>query len=120
LQDWRKVFTSAAVTRASEVDGERVYLLQLKGKDLPVRTLAINAKTGLVVMEKTAEVSPAMGQYPVTFTFSDYRRVGGVMLPFRSASKTTQSGEVVTQFETATVSKTTDDAAFELEPGAGR
>ena len=117
LQDWREVFDSAAIVRSGEVDGEQVYFLKLSGKGIPTHTLAVSAKSGLVLREKTAEIAPSMGiQLPVTFTYADYRPVNGVMLPFKVAAKTPQTGEIVTQFESATSVDELNDDDFRLTP----
>jgi CubicO group peptidase (beta-lactamase class C family) len=116
LQNWRKTYDSAAIVRSGEVDGEKVYFLKLSAKGIPTRTLHVSAESGLVLKEKTAAIVPGIGQLPVTITYADYRPVNGVMLPFKIVSKTLQSGEIVTQFESAiTVDKLPDDA-FRLTP----
>ncbi len=67
-------------------------------------------------MERTVEVSPVFGQIPVTLTYGDYRRVHGVMLPFKVASKTRQWGRIVTQFDSAKRLDELSDDAFRLTP----
>jgi CubicO group peptidase (beta-lactamase class C family) len=120
LQNWQEVFDSAVIIRSSEVDGERVFLLKLSAKGIPTRTLAVSADSGLVLMEKTAEVAPGIGQVPVTLTYTDYRPVNGVMLPFKTVTKTQQTGEIVTQFESATSLDRLNDNDFRLTPLSDR
>ena len=120
LQNWREVFDSAAIVRSGEVDGEKVYFLKLSAKGIPTRTLAVSAKSGLVLKEKTAEIAPGIGQLPVTITYADYRPVNGVMLPFKIVAKTLQTGEIVTQFESATSLEELNDDDFQLTPPSDR
>jgi CubicO group peptidase (beta-lactamase class C family) len=116
LQNWREVFDSVAIVRTDEVDGEKVYLLKLSAKGIPTRTLAVSAESGLVLREKTAEIAPGIGQVPVSLTYTDYRAVNGVMLPFKIVTKTQQTGEIVTEFDSAISLDELNDDNFRLTP----
>ena len=120
LQNWRAEFDNAAIVRLDEVDGEQVYLLKLSAEGIPTRMLAVSAESGLVLKEKTAEIAPGIGQVPVTLTYSDYRPVKGVMLPFKIVTETQHTGEILTQFESATSLDELHDGAFRLIPHANR
>jgi hypothetical protein len=116
LQNWREVFDSAAIVQTGEVGGEKVFVLKLSAKGIPTRALYVSAESGLVLKEKTAVIAPGIGQLSVTNTFTDYRAVNGVMLPFKIVSKTLQSGEIVTQFERSKTLDELPDSAFRLTP----
>ena len=116
LNDWQKTYDSAAIVRSGSVDGEKVFLLKLSGKELPSRILYVSAKSGLVLREKTAQIVPGLGQIPVTVNFSDYRTVNGVKLPFKIVEKGPESGETLTQYETATTPDKLSKRAFRLTP----
>ena len=59
-------------------------------------------------------IAPGVGRLPLTYTYTDYRAVEGVMLPFKIVAKTLQSGEIVTQFESATSLGELNDDKFRL------
>ena len=59
---------------------------------------------------------PGLGQIPVTVNFSDYRTVNGVKLPFKIVEKGPESGETLTQYETATTPDKLSKSAFRLTP----
>ena len=116
LQDWRELFNSAAIVQTGEVDGEKVFVLKLSAKGIPTHTLHVSAESGLVLKEETVAIAPGVGQLPLTYTYTDYRAVDGVMLPFKIVAKTLQSGEIVTQFESATSLDELNDDEFRLTP----
>ena len=116
LQNWRKVYDSVTIVSNEEIKGEKVILLKLSAKGIPSRTLAVNVESGLVVLENTAAIAPGIGLYPVTTSYSDYRKVNGIMIPFRLASSTLDTGEIVTQFENSTTLDELPDAAFRMTP----
>lgn len=120
LQNWRDVFDSASIVQSGEVDGQKTFLLKLSAKGIPTRTLYVSAESGLVLKEKTAVIASGIGQLPVTNTFTDYRAVNGVMLPFKIVSKTLESGEIVTQFKSAITLDELPDSAFRLSPTSDR
>jgi hypothetical protein len=68
----------------------------------------------LVLKEETVAIAPGVGQLPLTYTYTDYRVVDGVMLPFKIMAKTLHSGEIVTQFESATSLDELNDDEFRL------
>ena len=116
LQNWREVFDSAAIVQTGEVDGEKVFVLKLSAKGIPTHTLHVSAESGLVLKEETVAIAPGVGQLPLTYTYTDYRAVDGVMLPFKIVAKTLQSGEIVTQFKSATSLDELNDDEFRLTP----
>ncbi len=85
-------------------------------KRIPSHTLHVSAESVLVLKEETAEIAPGVGQWTMTYTYTDYRAVDGVMLPFKIVAKTLQSGEIVTQFKSATSLDELNDDEFRLTP----
>jgi len=116
LQDWREVFDSAAIVQTGEVDGEKVFVLKLSAKGVPTHTLQVSAESGLVLKEQTVEIALGVGQLPLAYTYTDYRAVDGVMLPFKIVAKSLQSGEIFTQFESAISLDELNDDEFRLTP----
>jgi hypothetical protein len=51
--------------------------------------------------------------FPVQVTFSDYRKVGGMPLPFRQVTVGVQMGKIVIELTSAEAIQEIPDAAFE-------
>ncbi len=99
--NWQEDYQSVAVIGDGEHEEERVYHLRFTSEDLPDRTLHVSAESGLVLKEATAIVADGIGEFPVTITYSDFRDVGGIKLPFCTRSETSQTGATVVQYESA-------------------
>lgn len=118
LGPWRERFDNAAVVSRSEVDKKPVFVVKLTDKELPSRTLYVDASSGLLLKEETSEIARGIGGLPVTYTFSDYRPVNGVMIPFKATTRTAQSGESVVQLESAATDVDLQDSDFRIDPPA--
>ena len=118
LGDWRADYPAAAVIGTETAAKQKVYLLRLSGKGIPDRTLAISIETSRVLIEKTAEIVRGVTSFPITYKSGDFRKVDGVLLPFRVSARSTQIGEVVVQYESAETLEAVDDEAFRLRPDA--
>ena len=114
--DWRDFYDSIQVLRSDNLDGQEVYVLQLKRGDLPSVTIFVDTATG-DVLKATAVVLLEGGiGIPVTAQYEDYREVHGVRIPFRTISSNEQSGGMTTQYETIEVNLDIDDNFFILTP----
>jgi len=116
LQAWREVFDTAAIVQSGEVDGEKTFVLKVSAEGIPTHRLHVSVERGLVLKDVTAEIAPGIGEFPVTYLFSDFRDVDGVMLPFKVVTKTLQSGDVVSQYDRVTHLDELKDDAFQLTP----
>lgn len=98
LLDWRRSFATVDVVRRDKIDGADVWVVRLTGTEVPPLTRFVSVETGLVVREESWITSKGVGTIPMTFKYSDYRPVAGVMLPFRAESKSALTGTQVTQY----------------------
>jgi CubicO group peptidase (beta-lactamase class C family) len=96
LLDWKTLYKSASIREVSKVEREEVYVLVLTPESGQPITEYVSAKTFLPVRRDTLE-SPASGggPQPVTVTLSDYRRVGGVLVPHLLTYQIPGTGETV-------------------------
>lgn len=101
--DFYGYLDTASKIKGSEVTGiekigeEEAYKLVIEPEKATAYTLFVSKRTFLPVRRQFVVVSSTTSQrIPVTETYSDYRKIDGVMIPFRMASENSQMGELVT------------------------
>ena len=94
--NWKKNFKTIEVKRMGKVGDEDVYVVEKRGeRGTPVIDY-VSAKTFLTVKRDSVVVSDTTGvELPVTQSFSDYRMVDGVMVPFKMTSNNIANGDIV-------------------------
>lgn len=92
---WKTLYPSAAVTGRSKVGEEECYTVELKPAVGSTVVQYLSTKTFLLLKQTTTTEIPGIGPVPSTDTFSDFRLVEGVMVPFRRASSSPLEGESV-------------------------
>jgi len=95
---WKANYTTLTVRRMGKVAGEDVYVLEKRSeKGTPVIDY-ISAKSFLLLRRDSVVVSETSGlELPQTQSFSDYRPVDGVMIPFKMVSNNIANGNIVLQ-----------------------
>jgi len=94
--NWKKNYKTIEVKRMGKVGDEDVYVVEKRGeRGTPVIDY-VSAKTFLTVKRDSVVVSDTTGvELPVTQSFSDYRMVDGVMVPFKMTSNNIANGDIV-------------------------
>jgi hypothetical protein len=94
--NWKANYTTLTVKRMGKVGDEDVYILEKRSdKGTPV-TDYISAKSFLLLRRDSVVVSETAGiELPQTQSFSDYRPVDGVMVPFKMVSNNLANGSIV-------------------------
>jgi hypothetical protein len=94
--NWKKNYKTIEVKRMGKVGDEEVYVIEKRGeRGTPVIDY-VSAKTFLVVKRDSVVVSDTSGvELPQTQSFSDYRMVDGVMVPFKMVSNNIANGDIV-------------------------
>lgn len=118
LGDWADSYDSVTILDTVDVDGTQAFQVRLAAKDVPDRTIYVGIESGLVLKEDAAEILPGIGSLPITKTFSDYRAVDGIMIPFESSVSNSQTGKTVIQIEEVESDVTFEEGAFTLQPPA--
>lgn len=98
---WRDLYRSVELAGSAVVDGvdcDRLVLHPFEGKP---ETWFLDRSTHLQV-RTVMTLEHAMGEVQVEATAADYRRVGGVMFPFRTTQRMLMQ-EMVTVFDTVDV-----------------
>jgi hypothetical protein len=72
---------SSQVVGKDKIDGREVYLLRTSMPDNSAALLAFDAKTGLL-RRQTVYHQTAIGPEPARTDYADYRKVGGIKVPF--------------------------------------
>jgi hypothetical protein len=96
--NWKANYKTLTVKRMGKVGGEDVYILEKRSeKGTPVLDY-ISTKSFLVLRRDSVVVSETAGfELPQTQSFSDYRNVDGVMVPFKTVANSLVQGDVVTR-----------------------
>jgi hypothetical protein len=94
--NWKKNYKTIEVKRMGKVGDEEVYVIEKRGeRGTPVIDY-VSAKTFLLVKRDSVVVSDTSGvELPQTQSFSDYRMVDGVMVPFKIVSNNIANGDIV-------------------------
>lgn len=94
--NWRKNYKTITVKRQAKVGDEDVYVVERKGEKGTPITDYVSTKSFMVLKRESVVVSETSGvELPVTQTFSDYRSVDGVMVPFTSTSNNIANGDII-------------------------
>lgn len=97
--DYEDLFKSMKTTGVEEIAGRPAYAVDLVTKDDTKETRFFDKESGLLVGLRSTTKSQ-MGEVPSNSTFSDYREVGGVKMPFKMSVKAMQV-EMVTTIDKA-------------------
>lgn len=105
--DWKKNYQTITVKRVTKLGDDEVFVVEKKSeKGTPV-TDYVSTKSFLVLKRDSVVSSDTSGvELPQTETFSDYRPVDGVMIPFKTVSSNVANGDIV---------MTVKDVKFDVE-----
>lgn len=83
---WRDVCTAVKTLGEEEVDGKPAYKIEAALQDNRTMTLLYDKSTNLLV-RLDSKVRTPLGEVDVQVFPSDYRKVGGVLVPFKSTQR---------------------------------
>ncbi len=111
--NWKKLYKTVVIKAASKLGDEDVYVLvKTPEKGDPV-TDYISAKSYLLLKrERLIPLGAVEGSLPMTESFSDYRLVEGVMIPFKTVTKHPTMGNLITQVKDVKFNVDIPDTAF--------
>ena len=116
--DWLDYFDSVRVLRSGELDGQKVYVLELRRGDLPATTIYIDSLNGDVLQSEGVAIFEG-GSIPIVTRFEDYREFRGLRIPYRAISNNEASGSEISQFENIDVNLDVEDSFFILGQVSG-
>ena len=114
--DWRDYFDSIKVLRADTLDDKDVYVVELKGDDLPAMTVFVDAVTGDILLSRIIAIQEGGISIPITVRSEDFREVHDIRTPSRAISSNEHTGRTIVEDETIETNIQLDDDFFILTP----
>ena len=116
LLNWKTLFKSVAIRKLDKVGGEEVYIVvKTPERGNPV-TDYISTKSFMLLKRETLKDSDEEEMAgTMTETYSDYRLVDGVMLPFKIVQQAPGFGEILIQVKDAKFDAALPDAIFQAQ-----
>lgn len=100
LLDWKSELKKAEIVKKDKIGEEEVYILSLEPKNASRIIMYVSAKTFLPLRKTSVIVSSTSSQtIPITESYSDYKKVDGIMIPFTVTSENPGMGEIVTSIK---------------------
>jgi hypothetical protein len=113
LANWKTGLKKAEIKGTEKIGEEETYVVKIQPEKASEVTYYISTKTFLPVRKTSIVVSSTSAQKtPISETFSDYRPVDGVMIPFKTTSINPGMGAVVVRAKEVKHNAAIDDAVF--------
>lgn len=118
--NWKTLYPAAKVTGRMKLGEEECYVVEFKSATGGQTLKYISAQTYLLLKEQTFSVIPGVGPVPTSETFSDYRTVDGVKIPFKRVSISPAEGESVSTVTRVRFNVNLPDSTFRApkQPGS--
>jgi CubicO group peptidase (beta-lactamase class C family) len=114
--DLESKIKSSKVEKIEKVGDEDTYRLTIEPKKATPFTVWVSANTFLPLKRRFVVVSSTTSQRtPVTETYSDYRKVDGVMIPFKVVSSNPNMGDLITVVKSVKHNVKIDDKKFSAQ-----
>jgi hypothetical protein len=116
LANWKANYKKTEMKPMAKIGDEDVYVVVLEPEKGNKDTFFISAKTFLPVKLDSVISSSTRGvDLPYTETYSDYRAIDGIKIPFRTVNSNVGNGDVVTIIKEVKHNATIDDKVFRLK-----
>jgi CubicO group peptidase (beta-lactamase class C family) len=111
--DWKKNFKTITFKRMAKVGDDDCYVLEMMPEKGNTVTVFISSKSFLMLRRDSVISSETSGQnLPESATYSDYRLIEGVMIPFKTVNEDIANGHVVTLVKDVKFDVEIPDAVF--------
>lgn len=111
--DWTTPYKKVEVTGTSKVNGEDAYIVSFEPKaGTPFKQHYSTTTFLLLKHEGTVTSSTNAQTIPFTITYSDYREIDGIKLPFRSVNNNPGNGDIVNLTKSVKHNIAVDDKMF--------
>jgi outer membrane lipoprotein-sorting protein len=115
--NWKKNFKTITIKRKASVGGEEVYVVEKapeKGNNV---TDYVSTKSFLLLKRDTIiSNDTANVELPQTVTYSDYRLVDGVMVPYKAAINDAAIGDILIRVKEVKFNVEIPDSVFQKPP----
>lgn len=114
LVNWKNGLKSSEITGTEKVGGEEAYIVVFRPEKASEYAYYISTKTFLPLKKISAIVAgtSAAASVRAVQTFSDYRAVDGVMIPFKSVTESPLLGDVITTVKEVKHNVKIEDSVF--------
>jgi CubicO group peptidase (beta-lactamase class C family) len=114
--DWRAWYKSIRVLRADERGGRPTWIVRLQADEGVSMDVWIDAETGDTLFDEYDQpVGGGAGVLHRVRSYSDYRELEGLRVPFRSTLEDEATGRMLFEVETFEARRTLEADAFQLE-----
>src|SRR5262249_39936360 len=111
--NWKTLYKTVTIKEKSKVGDEEVYVVVKTPEKGNAVTDYISVKSFLLLKRETLESDgEGQGGVPISETYSDYRNVDGVMLPFSSSAYHPAFGHIVRKVKEVKFNIEISDATF--------
>ncbi|HUR97155.1 MAG TPA: serine hydrolase [Pyrinomonadaceae bacterium] len=111
--DWKTKYKSIDVLSVAKCGEEECYAVTFTPEKGSKFTEYYSTKTFLLMKRDGVQVSSTSSvEIPFTVTYSDYRDVDGIKLPFKTSSFSVSNGNIVTHLKTVKHNVPVDDSIF--------
>ncbi len=111
--NWKEKIKKAEITGMGKVGDEEVYIFVIEPEKASKITYHISTKTFLPLKRITILSSSTSSQkFPITETYSDYREIDGVMIPFKIVQVNPGMGDIVTYIKEIKHNTAIDNQVF--------
>ncbi len=97
ISNWNTLFDEVEIARTSTLGDEEVYVVKKTPSTGRSITDYVSTKTFLVLRRDRQSSIPGGGVITVTETYSDYRKVDGVAVPFETTLDNPGTGKMITR-----------------------
>lgn len=113
--DWEQFFDEATTVAEREVEGKKVYDIELSAKSGAKLTVTLDAKSHLMV-EQSFKVHSPLGSMPVTIRSTDYREVDGMKIPYKQVTDASLM-ELTQELSVVELNAPVDESTFAMPTG---
>ena len=115
--NWPSQCSDIRLLHEEEFEGKAVWTILLDYGDDPAKTIAIDQKTGDVLVVKSKNAIPEIGGFlPYKLVYRDFKEIDGVRVPTRITEQNEMTGASESTYVTIESGIEATDDAFEIEP----
>ncbi len=115
MPNWKTLFKSVTIKRMDKVGGEDVYIIVMTPERGSPITDHISTKSFLILKRETLVLSDSDANVQTVETYSDYRPIDGVMIPFKIVQQSIGLGEAIIQLKEASFDVALPDSTFRAQ-----
>lgn len=113
LLDWKTNFKKVEITGVGKVGDEEAFIVAFEPEKGTNFTEYYSTKTFLLLKrEGVVPSSTSEQQLPYVVTYSDYRSIDGIVLPFKTVNYSIANGNIVTTLRSVKHNVPVDDSTF--------